>query len=37
MENPRGCKVGAAGAEGFGPSLCGADVEDTGQDEGIEN
>jgi len=29
--------VGAAGAEGFAPSLCGAAVEDTGQDEGIGN
>ena len=37
IENPHGYQVGAAGAEGFGPSLGGADAEDTGQDEGIGN
>ena len=37
IEHPHGCKVGAAGAESFGPSLCGSDAEDTGQDEGIGN
>ena len=36
-EHPQGCKEGAAGAEGFRPFLCDADVEDTGQDEGIGN
>lgn len=29
--------MGAAGAESFGPFLCGSDAEDTGQDEGIGN
>jgi len=29
--------VGAASAEGFGTFLCGAAVEDTGQDEGTGN
>ena len=26
-----------AGAEGFGPALCGADVEDVGEDETIRD
>ena len=29
--------MGAAGADGFGPSPCGADVEDAGQDGGVGN
>ena len=37
IENPHSCKVGAACAEGFGPSPCGTDMEDTGQDESIGN
>ena len=35
IKHPHSGKMGAARAEGFGPSPCGADVEDTGQDEGI--
>ena len=29
--------MGTAGAEGFGPALCGADVEDVGEDETIRD
>ena len=37
IKHPHTGKMGAARAEGFGPSACGADVEDAGQDEGIGN
>ena len=37
IKHPHSGKMGAARAEGFGPSTCSADVEDTGQDEGIGN
>lgn len=29
--------MGAAGTEGFGPALCRANAEDTGEDQGIRN
>ena len=29
--------MGTAGAEGFGPALCGDNVEDVGEDETIRN
>ena len=29
--------MGTAGVEGFGPALCGADVEDVGEDETIRD
>ena len=37
IKHPHSGKMGAARAEGFGPSPCGAEVKDTGQDEGIGN
>ena len=37
IKHSHSCKLGAACIEGFGPSHCGADAEDTGQDEGIGN